>query len=319
MTYTAPRRRPRAAVGLSPAFVCWCGLVVVAGCALAGGCDKGESHPAPPTTRSSKVFPDDPGPPGVRQPGWAKGRVVGEDGKPVAVERAKVFVVVTGVGSKTGESVRYTVDVGPDGTYAQKLVAGSFFPIIGQIDVPFNGRAFPFDLEPVRPKGEDPEPSTDAAKGLVQDFVWKLSGPRPGVRADQTAPATRYGGAIVAQYAAYRQDLERAVPNPPPGTTVTFTATPAGRLADGRDGQPKSFGPRRYAGPTGLEDKVMMDLPLAVYKLKGVEQTPDGRTRNLLFLDKDLEWREEIEGSFVPDLDKHWLDVVKVTFTRPLD
>ena len=78
-------RRPRAAVGRSPALGWGCGLVWVAALVSAvlvsaGGCDQGESHPAPPTTRSSKGFPDDPGPPGVRQPGWAKGRVVGEDG-----------------------------------------------------------------------------------------------------------------------------------------------------------------------------------------------------------------------------------------------
>ena len=59
--------------------------------------------------------------------------------------------------------------------------------------------------------------------------------------------------------------------------------------------------------------------PLAIYALTAVEQTPDGKSRPLLFLDTDGKWREKIEGTFQPDLDKHWLDVVKVTFTRPVE
>jgi hypothetical protein len=321
MTYTAPRRR-RAAVGLAWTVACCCALAVGGVVLPSGGCDKGESHPAPPTTKSSKAFSDGPGPPGERQPGWAKGRVLREDGKPISVDDAKIILIISGVRAKDGEKINFPPpDIHPDGTYAQKLEPGTYFPITGLIDVPFLGHAFRYDLDAVRPSGGEPDPSTDASKGLAQDFVWKLSGPRPGVRPDEQTPGTRYGGAIKVVYESYREDLKRAVPPPPPGAAVVFTITPTSRLVDGREGQPKTFGPRPYNGPTGLANPVLMDIPQASYRLTAVEQTPDGKSRPLLLLDTDGQWRVKIEGTFQPDPDpeKHWFDLVKVTFTRPME
>ena len=248
------------------------------------------------------------------KPGYAVGRVLGQDGKPISVPEARIAISFVGVARDPDRDVpaKCYPDVGPDGNYEKKMEEGIYISAAGVVEFPFNGKQFRLALDPVRPF----EGRVESSAGVVQDFVWKLSGPRPGFR--QPDPSQRgqwFGGALIAEYVAYRDDLKKSIPTPPQGTQVVFSLTPTTPLADGRKGEVVTF-KRTYIGSSGVSNPVLADVPLAMYTIRGEEILPDGRKANILFLDVDGKWKDSTGGTFDSNLERASLDPVKFKFTR---
>lgn len=289
--------------------------------ALGLGCGDPDSRktskpPDEPATRRAETPPAG-GP--VRdkrtKPGYFVGRVLGADGNAISAPGAKVTVTLVGVGDAARDHVTVLAEVQPDGTFEKKLPAGTYLKCTGTVDVPFDGRPYRFDLHPVTELHGD----VRSSEGIVQDFVWKLTGLRPGnTREDQTKGEIWYGGQIKMVYMAYRADLRTGVPQAPPGTRVILTVTPTSPLADGSKGEPIEF-ERGWDGSIGLDNAILPNLPLAMVSVRGEEILPDGRRQKLLLLKVQRGrsiWGESVEGTFPPDLDHAKVKGVEILFTR---
>src|SRR5690349_18391174 len=97
-------------------------VTVFALVATACGCERASSDaPAPPSaTHPAATAPAThaaarPATADGRKPGFATGRVLRQDGNPIAVEGMRVAVTVRGISDRTGQVVSYSPTVGADG------------------------------------------------------------------------------------------------------------------------------------------------------------------------------------------------------------
>jgi hypothetical protein len=207
--------------------------------------------------------------PAVAVAGFVTGRVLGEDGRPISAAGAAVVVNVDGIGSKSAERLHYAAAMKPDGSYRQRVVDGAF-RAEATLRVTFDDKAYTIRLHPVQPNTVDRE----SADGIVQDFVWRLTGPRPN-------GSGTYGPAIGLRGEAYRNDLNKPVPPAPAGSRVVFTLTPMGPLIEGREA--KVITVERPAADPGADPQP--EIPVARYRATGVEVLPDGTRRALQVYD----------------------------------
>ena len=285
----------------------WVGLLAV-GCLVAGGglaClaaagllvlgRSGSTAPLPapaggpqPATQAAPATT-------APRPGRISGRIAGADGQPVRVAGHRVRVQVGGVTGR-GENVAFSPPVGPDGAYELEVPSGIYHGVRAELEVPFQGKAFVLELEPVQDNTVDRR----SDEGIVQDFVWRVSGPRPGRVPDPNNHTHWYGASIGLSFEFYRNDLKKPVPGPPPGTRATFRLEPRGPLVDGSAGSILVF--ERSWDPSGqaLLDKNLPDLPLGTYLLSAVETRPDGTQRPLLIQKAFAEFVPSLEVSFQP-------------------
>jgi hypothetical protein len=283
--------------------------------ALQAGCDDRPSPaPTPVTgpaagTRPAATAPD-PGPPGRVTPFFAKGRVLGEDGKPISIAGARITVLIRGVTRESSDVEEHEIFPGSDGYYSKQLSPGHYFPLAGRVEMNFNGRQYRFSLDPTQPKAD----GWEASQGMLQDFTWKLSGVRPGMRPDKSQMDAWYGGSIVATYHGFREDLGRSIPPAPKGTTVVFTLTPQGPLVDGRPGKVMTFGP--FDEEALIGDLHFTDIPLAKYLLIGEEVYTNGPRERLVF-EAEGRWVDGLAGTFAPDLANSTIWPIGAPFSRP--
>lgn len=213
------------------------------------------------------------------------GRVTTADGKPITTPGATFNLSASGVAMKSGEKVSFSLAVKPDGTFKQKVPEGSYQVRYGKITVPYGGDSFTFDLEP---QGTEYKNDRDSSDGIVQDFVWRVTGPTLMYKDSKLDPNnhTHWNGMNVGvRFATYREDLKGPPPIAlPEGTKLTFTLTPvSGKKAiDGselkvvtfeRDWRPKDVTPN---------DDLNDFLP-GEYTLTGVAKLPDGKSLPLVF------------------------------------
>lgn len=285
------------------------------------GCDQGSGEARGPATRPAAATAPatratsagQPPAPDGRKPGFAAGRVLRQDGRPIAVEGMRIGVTVRGISDRTGQVVSYSPTVGADGRYEVKLEPGTYRSPAGVVEVPFNGRHYRFELDPVQRAAA----TFDANAGIHEDFVWHLSGPRAtaGGAPDESRAGDWHGGPITMRYDADRPDLGRRLTQPPRGTRAVFTLTPTTALADGREGKPITA-EREFDELVGLKNPLIPDVPLAMYSVTGVELRPDGQRRPLLFLRPGGAWGDSVEGTFDPNLESGGLEPVVIAFTR---
>jgi hypothetical protein len=239
------------------------------------GCDGGRDSAK---ASSGDAAANSPGP--VRaQGGFAAGRVTMADGSPIIAPGARITVVISGV-SNAGERVHYSPAVKPDGSYRQKLASGSYRFDRSTVEVEFEGKTYRFRLEPV---GDQHNKNRDAVDGITQDFVWKVTGERPGSDHDVNNHTNWYGGSIGVRFNGWRNDINKAPVPLPDGTKVTFTLTPTtATRVDGRAAQPIRI-ERTFNAQWGQCD-ALNDIPPAHYQLTGVATLADGTTtKPLLF------------------------------------
>jgi len=307
---------------------------VLAGWVLTG-CDDGPHTTPPPTsqptatTTPAAFHPVDfaslkPTEPSPHRPGFVVGRILGPNGKPVtlkggAIEVQRIELQMNGVLNADASDANLRFEADPDGTYMRKLQSGTYNAPTGRIEFRFQDRTFRLPLVPIL--NEDrPGTPYESANGVVQDFAWRLTGPRPGSPKDEEKPDSWIGGSIYADYVNIRAAERRTIRTAPLGTKILFTVTPKSLLADGTTGKPITL-ERKYKGlGTELDLPLLRDLPLAQLELRGVEIFPDGKQQSLLFLQKDgKSWTESVSGTFLPDLDKASIEPVRVKFTRKED
>jgi hypothetical protein len=215
--------------------------------------------------------------------GTIHGKVTGEDGKPISAPGATVMVTIDGVGARSAERINYNAGVKPDGTYSQKLADGSYHSE-ATLELTWNGKVYHIRLHPVQNNRVDQE----STAGIQQDFVWKLTGPRPNGNGT-------YGPNFHLLYEFYRDDLKKSVPPPPPGTKFVFTLTPKGPRIDGAPAQPITF----ERTPDKLDDQ--KDIPVAIYTVTGTEVAPDGSKKPLVVRNPGLtKYADSCETTFEP-------------------
>lgn len=207
------------------------------------------------------------------------GKVTMEDGGALRGEIKDIAISIHGV-SEAAEKVSYAPAVKPDGIFQQKVAGGQYGFDPATITVLYNGGEFTFPLEPV---GNLWHKNRDAAEGIVQDFVWKVTGPTPFGKSEGLNPGNQthwYGMSIDLRADGWRNDLNAAPTAIPVGTKLVFTLKPGGKSIDGRDLEPMTF-ERTYSDETGF-DADLNDVPPAPYELTGRATLPDGTTKPLL-------------------------------------
>lgn len=225
-------------------------------------------------------------PAGVRQErGFATGRVTLPDGSPLPASVEEVKIYINGI-SSAGVNVGYQPIVRANGTYRQPLVAGDYRFSRGFVKVRHKDRTFEVPLEPV---GDLHSKSRSAAGGIVQNFIWKATGPTPIAVALGPDPGNHtnwYGMRVGTSPGGWRIDYTddgslvnrgRAPREIPEGTRVTLTLRPL----------TPAFDRRELTGVT-LERTVewtsrFHDLPPADYELTGFAVLPSGARHTLVF------------------------------------
>ena len=246
---------------------------------LLSGCDD-ESSPA--ATGGAAVAPAAALQP---QPNYVVGRVTMADGKPLTGEVKDITIRITGIGA-AAENISYTPAVKPDGTYKQKVSNGQFRSSGGEVTVLYNG-ATEFRL-PLEPVGSNWNKSQDAADGIVQDYVWKPTGPTPygtSQGLDKRNGTHWYGMSVGMSFQGFRSDKNVPAVLLPEGTTLVFTCKPTSKAIDGSQPGTKTiempFNPKDI---TYNDD--IADLPPADWEITGIAKLPDGATKPLIFQGK---------------------------------
>jgi hypothetical protein len=314
-------------------------LAVLALLAAAGGCDDrptGGGNNGPTTSRYAEredrhglpagleipvqtqptVIWSQPFPPTDPKPGYARGRVVGQNGKPINIPGIRITIQFYGISHESAKKIEMSHDIAAaDGQYEVKLEPGTYRPVEAVIEVPFEKSYYKFNLHPLQ---ETFGLGQESSQGLAQDFQWRLTGLKPKQPNDPNRSESWYGGTLVLRFSGYREDLKMSVPRPPDGTKVSFSLTPLTPMADNSPAHTITF-ERNYSGPLGLDNPLLTDIPLARYKMSGQEIFPDGRTGPVLLLGEGARWTSEIEGTFASDLQSKGVERVIVRFTRPIE
>lgn len=228
--------------------------------------------------------------------GFAVGRVTMADGSAVSTPGADVTISIQGT-TEVGARVSYSPPVKPDGTYRQKLAAGSYTFSFCTIEVPFEGKQYIFSLEPV---GNLYKKDRDSGEGIVQDFVWKLTGPKLGGDGDVNNHTQWYGGSIGVRFGGWRNDINKAAPDLPDGTPITFTLKPTTKkCVDGSDAKVVTI-ERKYSARWKNCD-ALNNIPVAHYEMTGVATLADGTRKPLLFEVKYAKYEPVMPINFAPD------------------
>lgn len=256
----------------------WNGLAIATiGVAMLAGCGDSESTP----DDSGKSSSNSSEAPAKAVAGTITGKVLGEDGKPIAVAE-DITVTITGI-SQAGERISYSPPVKPDGTYQQKVVPGSYRVDQAQVKVKFNGAMFRFDLVP---QGKFVGKNRDSGEPITQDFVWKVTGQRAEGQADPNNHTHWHGMSIGARYTGWRDDIGKAPPKPPKGTMFIFKFTPISKCVDGRDLQAFTVEREYNTDDLVTPNNDLNDIPPASYEITCTAKLPDGSTKPVVLQGK---------------------------------
>lgn len=213
------------------------------------------------------------------QPLVISGRVSMEDGSPPRGDIKDIAISISGV-SEAAVNVQYSPAVQEDGTYRQKVSPGQYVFNTSRISVIANGNQFDLPLEPV---GRFWNKDRDAADGIVQDFVWKVTGPTPYGQSEGLSPANHthwYGMSVGLSPEIYREDIKASAAAIPDGTKLVFTFKPTTKSIDGRELESVTV-ERTFKNET-LYDADINDLTPASYEMTGAATLPDGTVKPLL-------------------------------------
>lgn len=270
---------------------CVAAFVGLVGCSS----DPGTDTPAPggTTTPGGGTTP----PPTTKAPGKLRGTIRDESGKAISVPGVKYQIFASGLATMSAQEVNVSPAVKPDGTYEADLVDG-LWRVRATIEVSWNKGTYHFPLDPVQDNLVD-QPSKD---GIIQDFVWKLTGPAQLYRQnpDPTNFTNWYGGSVRVSKAIYRNDTSTAPPKPADGTKWEFTLTPMDpTLIDGSPAKEKKF-ERSWTGDD-LDNNLLNDIPLGIYKLTGIEMAPGSGPVPLVFEESYAKFVSEVKIDFPVD------------------
>lgn len=225
------------------------------------GTAAGDAPAAQPTPSKAKV-------------GSITGKAVDTQGRGIA----NATIEIEGV-TKAGENTTLEVRTDANGSYSTKVPDGNY-AVRAWFQRDYNGTRYSLGLLPV---DNDQTRKDDSTKGIVKDFVWKLSGPMAFQLMKPDDVAYHYGGSLT-------------VYGNPPGRlspllkladkfTLEITLTPNGPLIDGSAGQPITL-KHPYANGTlnfnpDIPDRTFIDIPLGKYTATVKAIDPNGTVHNL--------------------------------------
>lgn len=293
-----------------PAF--FAALLLAAPCL---SCSNTASSSADPSTGSVDSAPvaGSPATTPTPQANVITGTVRMADGGPPRGDIKEIAIAISGI-SEAGERVQYSPAVAANGTYKQKVADGQYRFSSSRISVIFAGTT-QFDL-PLEPVGGLWNKDRDAADGIVQDWVWKVTGPTPYGQSEGLDPGNAthwYGMCIALRPSGWRNDINAAPAQIPVGSKLVFKLTPTTDGIDGRKVEPITV-EREYSDDT-LYDPTINDIVPASYRMSGTASLPDGTNKPLLLqapgdypkykseVDVKLEKDNIIGGMFKPPVE----------------
>lgn len=258
-----PHSLPPAARKLRGRFRSWVlragggvvGLLILL--AVVGALAEGSSSPSNPDPSLRAPEP---------QPGVVSGSATDAQGNPLS----NVDISVKELNGAFSQDT--TTD--DQGNYIMEVDDGNY-SVDAEVDAKYNGQYYRF---PLYPKDDDNSTEEPASEGIVEDFVWKISGPRPGVDPNSEDGADYYGGSVQHIYLG---DPAAGVYNTtqlPEGSTVQIAFAPDGPLIDGSEGETLSSECTIDSASVSGGDLScpIVDIPLGQYAVTAIAVSPDG-------------------------------------------
>lgn len=233
------------------------GLVAIIGL---GALDSTSGGPSPASGASSGSSA--PAPSTKAKAGYVTGRILDERGAPLKVGGDQAVIRVNGQRTSDMSSVTGLIPVQSDGTFEMKISDGQY-KVVGFVKTNYAGKEYWLTLDP----STGPNALSSKA-GIAVDMRLKLSGLRPGY--DAANPYSYYGGFVTMQYQG------RTLPD---DAQVKFTVTPVGPLADGAQGQPRTF---TATGKQLRSNPSFKDIPLGKYRITGEVTLSGGAKKTAL-------------------------------------
>ena len=189
----------------------------------------------------------DPSAPTAAGGGAIAGKLLTQDGRPI--ERASVSfdgwpegALGTMVNGRIASPASGHVEA-KDGRYEIKVPPGQYTTEATAL-VKWHDKDYQFKLQPVDGSDESARAAVTADAGLARDYVWKMTGPRPGKDPSYLGSGWEtavYGASIgMDVYQSDTDNYRRIQPDlrtTNPDDSVEFTLAPKGKLVDGSDGK----------------------------------------------------------------------------------
>ena len=253
-------------------------------------------------------------PPLAAKPGYIVGRAFLADGRPIPSFKVgavgydgKAHVMNTGVpslGEVEGRNGRYSLQT----TYAydrSEPVSATVIGVSATTKVNYSGEEFTIFLHPVAGKknGSDQDGFRgDSGKGVVRDFVMKISGRKPGSEGLEEKYAKFYGAHVkldltMGDGRTYGSDLSSTAPK---GSTITVTFKPDAELLDGTAGETVTRIVKITSGSDFYFD--LNDIPIGNYTATAQMTQPDGTVRELKLSSKREDFRTSAAVEMKPEM-----------------
>jgi len=188
-------------------------------------------------------------------PGWASGRVVTEDGKPVP----NAGVAVIGQNTATGIQVEQHTSTKANGSYRMKVPNGLYQAGVAAISVDYNGQRYSFGIHQ-----EDQAQYDSRAEEVRMDFVWRASGSKNFGDPNNWNGYHGFSGRV---YFGAGKQYDRAFLRAMDRFELTFT--PDGPLINGRDGKRITITSSRSARPESyFAWDMFFDVPVGRYQVE---------------------------------------------------
>ena len=201
------------------------------------------------------------------------GSVVTADGRPVV--GAEISVV--GTLDDDGDYVAYKPRTDAQGRFLAAVLPGEF-SISGLYSTEYLGKRYTFGLAPETGTGDETFPIRDAP--LEHNFVWQISGRRPGTEGSREDGTAFHGGqaqfSMVDVYGLHMQDTYFA-DEFGSGFEAKVELTPEGPLVDGSTGATYTSS-HRVTIPNEAE-WTDIDIPIGRYRLAVTIVRADGSTK----------------------------------------
>lgn len=238
-------------------------------------------------------------PASAKIPHVALGQAVDAQGKPLV----GVTIDIRGKATENGKSVTYDPTTDAAGKWRQESITPGSYKVSAWREVTYNGRKYQLPLWSPQGKFTDDLLSKD---GIVRDFVWKISGEKPGALASMTdGDGAFYGGTVLYNGGDFRGT---ALELPEAGTQLLVKLVPDGALMDGTAGKELlETVPYKHNG--GIHIGKNNDVPLGKYTVSAEAKLADGSTRALRVLTKasteDADYKPTATLEFEPNTMSH--------------
>jgi hypothetical protein len=190
------------------------------------------------------------------------GRAVNGAGKPLSGVEISIYGTTI-----AGANTSFSALTGADGRFRQRVPDG-IYGVGASLKRLYNNKEYLFQLHP---RDGLVGKRHDAAKGIVKEFVWKISGLKPGETPGEEGSHTegrKYYGGVVHVTAGEEEPFA--------GSTIEAILTPRGPLIDGSAGQPRVFRKAIAAGERGYFSWHLNNVPIGLYSMRVRLLSPSG-------------------------------------------